>query len=126
MHLKKVNNKMNQNLSAISNYLTNLFRKTDDLAKLEKRVNEIIIDDIIKDFTLHRAYKEVSGKYYIYEVKEDDFEHIVEHLNPIQKIISPDLVIMAQKTSLECRILFRVNDNYKQTHPDIYFERQIK
>jgi hypothetical protein len=117
---------MNQNLSAISNYLTNLFKKTDQLEELEKRVNEMIMDEIIRDFTLHRTHKEITGRYYIYEVKEDDFEHIVEHLKAIQDIILPDLVVMAQKTSDECRIMFRVNEQEidKQKQKNIYFERK--
>ena len=115
---------MNQNLSAINKYLRNLFNKTDDLEKLEKKVNEMIIDEIMKDFTLHRAYKEVRDRYYVYEVKEDDFENIVEYLKPIQDILLPDLVIMAQKTSDECRIMFRVNEQVNKSNLGNYFERK--
>lgn len=119
---------MKQNLSAISNYLTNLFRKTNQLEELEKRVNEMIMDDIIKDFTLHKSHKEISGDYYVYEVKEDDFEHIVEYLKPIQDTILPDLVIMAQKTKDDCKILFKVNQRQTDERRNInyYFERRAK
>jgi hypothetical protein len=115
---------MKQTLSEINKYLTNLFKKTDDLEKLESRVNEMLIDDIIKDFTLHRAYKEKSGRYYIYEVQEDDFNHILAYLKPIQDIILPSMVIMAQKSADDYRILFRLNED-KTTCPSNYYERQI-
>ena len=117
---------MNQNLSAISNYLTNIFSKTDDLEKLEKRVNELVIDEIIKDFTVHRTYKQIEGKYFIYDVDEEDYNHIVEYIKPIQDILLPTIVIMAQKTTEEYRIFFRLNEEKKNINIDNYFERKSK
>jgi hypothetical protein len=112
---------MKQNLSAIKEYLTNIFKRTDDLEKLEAKINDIILDDLIKDFTLHRTYKEKFRNYYIYEVKEDDFSHILEYLKPIQDIIFPDLVVMAQKQNDEHRIIFRqANDSEKSIKFNYY------
>jgi len=101
---------MKQNLSIINEYLKNLFYKTNKLEELEKKVNELVVDEIMRDFTLHKPVKEVSGRYYVYQVKEDDYNHIVSHLKPIQKVLLPDMVVMAQKTSDECKILFRLTD----------------
>lgn len=88
--------------------LTLLFAKTDELEELSKRVDELLCDEIVKDFTLHRFYKEKDKGYFIYEVKKDDFEHILSYINEIQSVLSPDIFIMAQSNDKnEFKILFR-------------------
>lgn len=85
-----------------------IVKQTDELEELTKRVNEMLCDELIKDSSLHRVHKEVTQRYYIYEVHKDDFEHITNHLHLIQAIILPDMVVMAQTDEVEnFRILFR-------------------
>lgn len=81
--------------------------ETDQLEKLTQRVNELLCDELIKDCSLHRVHKETTQRYYIYEIHEEDYNHITNHLHLLQAIISPDMVVMAQSSKDEFRILFR-------------------
>lgn len=84
-----------------------IIKQTDELEQLSKRVNELMCDELIKDCSLHRTHREVTQRYYIYEIHKDDFDHIVEHLHLLQAVISPDMVVMAQSSDDEYRIMFR-------------------
>jgi hypothetical protein len=101
-------NKMLSNLPEIKKVLSMIFTKTDELEKLSERVNELLIDELVKDFTLHRYHKEITSRYFIYEVKQDDFEHITTYLPEIQRVILPDVVVMAQTDEVDnFRVIFR-------------------
>lgn len=100
--------KMLNYLPEIKKVFKLISNETDQLEKLSQRVNELLCDELIKDSSLHRVHKEVTQRYYIYEVHKDDFEHITNHLHLIQAIILPDMVVMAQTDEVEnFRILFR-------------------
>lgn len=94
-------------LPEIKKVLSIIFTKTNDLQELNKRVNEMLCDEIIKDCTLHRFSKETNTRYFIYEVKEDDYWHIVEHLNLIQTVLLPDMYVMAQSTKDQYRVMIK-------------------
>lgn len=95
-------------LPEIKKVLNSIYKETDELQKLNLKVNEFICDEIIKQSCLYKFHKEVSSRYFIYELKKDDYEHITEYLHLIQTIILPDLVIMAQTDDKDSyRILFR-------------------
>jgi hypothetical protein len=92
-------NKMLSNLPEIKKVLSMIFTKTDELEKLSERVNELFIDEIVKDFTLHRYHKEITSRYFIY---------ITNYLPEIQRVILPDMVIMAQTDEVDSfRVIFR-------------------
>lgn len=100
--------KMLNYLPEIKKVFKLISNETDQLEKLSQRVNELLCDELIKDSSLHRVHKEVTQRYYIYEVHKDDFEHITNHLHLIQAIILPDMVVMAQTDEVKnFRILFR-------------------
>lgn len=106
MKLKGIN-KMLHYLPEIKKVLSVIFTKTNDLEKLNKKVNELIVDEIMRDCTLHRYHKEETNRYFIYEVKEDDFNHITDHINLIQTILLPDMYVMAQSSNNEFRVMIK-------------------
>ena len=96
------------NLPEIKKVIKTISQETDELEKLTHRVNEIMCDEIIKDFTINRFKKDKNEVYFTYEVKSDDYFHIVDFLNEIQTIVSPDMVIMAQSNMVDnFKIMFR-------------------
>lgn len=84
-----------------------IVKQTNDLEELTKKVNEMLCDELIKDCSLHRVHKEVTQRYYIYEVDKEDYDHITDHLHLVQTVVSPDMVVMAQSSKDEYRIMFR-------------------
>jgi hypothetical protein len=81
--------------------------KTDDLKQLEEKVNEIVIDDLIKDCILHQARKQIDKGMFIYDVAEEDYRHITDHITLIQTTLLPDITIMACESKDDYRILFK-------------------
>lgn len=95
-------------LPEIKKVFKTIITKTDELEELNKKVDELMCDELVKDCCLNRFHKEESSRYFIYEVKQEDFDHITGHLDLIQKIITPHLVVMAQTDEVDSfRILFR-------------------
>lgn len=84
-----------------------IVKQTDDLEELTKRVNEMLCDELIKDCSLHRYHKEITNRYFLYELHKDDYNHIINHLHLLQAVISPDMVVMAQDSNDEYRVMFR-------------------
>lgn len=82
-------------------------KQTDELEKLTQRVNELYCDELIKDCSLHRVHKEVTERYYTYELHKDDYNHITDHLHLLQVLISPDMVVMAHSSNDEYKVMFR-------------------
>jgi predicted nuclease with TOPRIM domain len=94
-------------LPEIKKLLSNILKQTNDLEKLRKKLNELECDEMIKDFTLHRFDKEVEEKCFRYDVKQDDFYHITDHIHLIQRVITPELMITAQTNEVDSfRIIF--------------------
>lgn len=95
-------------LPEIKKVFTTIVKQTDDLERLNERVNELLCDEIIKDFTIRKYYKEKDKRYFVYEVQEEDFRHIINYIREIQQVLLPDILIMAQTDEVEnFRILFR-------------------
>lgn len=95
-------------LPEIKKLFTTIVKKTNDLERLNERVDELLCDEIIKDFTVRKYYKEKDKKYFIYELQEEDFKHIVNYIREIQDVLLPHIIIMAQTDDVEnFRILFR-------------------
>lgn len=94
-------------LPEIKKLLSNILKQTNDLQKLSVKLNELECDEMIKDFTLHRYNKEIKNNCYLYDVKEDDFYHITEHIHLIQRVIMPNMMITAQTNEVDSyRIVF--------------------
>jgi len=96
------------NLPELKKVINLIAKETDELKKLERRINEIVIDELMKDCTINKFDKEITETLYIYEVCEDDYNHIISYISPIQTVLSPDVVVMAQSSKDEYRVLFRV------------------
>ena len=95
-------------LPEIKKVLNLIISETDDLKRLERRVNEIVIEDMMKDCILHSAYKQTTETMYIFEVEKDDYDHITENINLVQKSLLPDITVMACSTDDNYRILFSI------------------
>jgi hypothetical protein len=84
--------------------------ETNELEILAKRVNEMLIDDLMKDLTLHRTPKISTADSFLYEVHKDDYEHICEYLVLIQNYLTPDVVVTLQNSNDDYRVIFKVID----------------
>jgi hypothetical protein len=96
------------NLPDLKKFVNLIAHETDELKRLEKRVNEIMIDEMIKDCILHNATKEIKESTFVYNVKRDDFNHIVANINLIQTSLLPDITVLAWETKDDHRVLFSV------------------
>jgi hypothetical protein len=116
---------MNKYLSELKNFLTLYKKKTDSLEELEKRVDTLIIEELMKDCTLHRTYLEVIEdtskdlKFFRYDVKKDDYDHITDNLWLVQRSL-PDNILVGGVSSKRIRddeddteyvIIFKVKGN---------------
>ena len=98
---------MNQ-LPELKKFIKLIVHETDELKRLEKRVNELMIDEVIKDCILHTAKKEITETSYIYNVNKKDFNHIVDHIHLIQTSLLPDITVMACQTKDSHRVFFSI------------------
>jgi hypothetical protein len=95
-------------LPEIINVFRSIVKKTDQLEELSQKVNDLLLDELMKDLTLHRFYKEKQNQMYVYEVNQDDFNHISEYICLVQNYVLPDIVVMLQCSNEEYRVMFRV------------------
>lgn len=90
---------MNKYLSELKKFLVNYKKQTDKLSDLEARVDELLVEELMKDCLIHRHEIETTtsaeSKYIKYFVKQDDFLHIVENLWLVQKSLPDDILIGA-------------------------------
>jgi hypothetical protein len=74
-------------------------KKTDSLEELEKRVDALIIEELMKDCTLHRTHLEIKEdvtenvKYFRYDVQDSDFYHISEYLHLVQWSLPGNILV---------------------------------
>ena len=95
-------------LPELKKFINLIAYETDELKRLEKRVNELMIDEMMKDCILHTALKETNESTFVYNVKKDDFNHIVDHISLIQTSLLPDITVMAWETKDAHKVLFSV------------------
>jgi hypothetical protein len=95
-------------LPEIINVFRSIVKKTDQLEELSQRVNDLLLDELMKDLTLHRFQMNKEKETYTYEVKEDDFKHISEHIYLVQNYVLPDIVVMLQSSQDQYKVMFRV------------------
>jgi hypothetical protein len=95
-------------LPELKKFVNLIAHETDELKRLEKRVNEIMIDEMIKDCILHNATKEIKQSTFVYNVNKKDFNHIVDHIHLIQTSLLPDITVMACQTKDSHRVFFSV------------------
>jgi hypothetical protein len=95
-------------LPELKKFVNLIAHETDELKRLEKRVNEIMIDEMIKDCILYPAKKEIKESTYTYHVNRKDYFHIVDHIHLIQTSLLPDITVMACQTKDFHKVLFSV------------------
>lgn len=95
-------------LPELKKFINLIAFETDELKRLEKRVNELMIDEIMKDCILHPAQKEITESTFIYNVSKRDFNHIIDHISLIQTSLLPDITVMACETKDCHKVLFSV------------------
>ena len=110
---------MKQEIIDIKKFISNLINKTNHLKDLENKLNELVTDEIIRDFTIYRYNKSKFNGFYVYDVKQEDYDHILNYISPIQQVIMPDLVIMASKSQDNYRIIFKGTEKWKNYRWDL-------
>jgi spore cortex formation protein SpoVR/YcgB (stage V sporulation) len=94
-------------LPEIKKVFSNILQRTNDLEDLAKRVDEILCDELIRECSLHRYHKQATQGVFSYEIHKDDYNHITKHLHLLQTVIAPDMVVTAQTTKDEYRVIFK-------------------
>jgi hypothetical protein len=101
------------NLPDIKTVFRKLKNKPDDIELLERRVDELIIHELMKESTLDKYFesKKVAQDVilYTYEISQRDYTHMMENIYLIQVSLPANFVIMGQEFNEECRVMFRIN-----------------
>jgi hypothetical protein len=90
---------MNKYLSELKGFLTSYKKQTDALLQLEARVDELLVEELMKECLLYRTEVEVVSsnevKWIKYHVVQDDYEHITEYLHLVQGSLPDDILVGA-------------------------------
>jgi hypothetical protein len=86
-------------LPTLKKFLVNYKTKTDALEELEKRVDDLLVQELIKDCTIYRTHLESiekqDHKLVRYEVHKDDYHHITENLWLVQNSLPANITVGA-------------------------------
>lgn len=97
-------------LKVLMNKWTN---KQDPVDILEKKVDEMIIHELMRESTLDKYFEEIrktpGSILYTYEVSQRDYTHIMENIYIIQVSLPTNFVIMGQEFGEDFKVMFRIN-----------------
>lgn len=97
-----------KHLPEILNVFRIIVSKTDQLEVFRQNVNELLLDELMKDLTLYRFQKEKLEDRFIYQVREDDFDHICEYIALVQNYIEPDIEVMLHNSQEDYKVMFKI------------------
>ena len=114
---------MKNYLSELKKFLLTYRLKTSELDKLEARVDDLIIEELMKDCLLHRSQHitqiEKDYKLVKYKVHKDDYNHISEYLHLVQYSLPSNILVgtnyvtrvFEDEPEEECLVIFKVKGN---------------
>lgn len=96
-------------LKVLMNKWTN---KHDPVDILEKKVDEMIIHELMRESTLDKYFEEITknpgSTLYTYEVSQRDYTHIMENIYLVQVSLPRNFTIMGQEFGEEYKVMFRI------------------
>jgi hypothetical protein len=101
------------NLPDIKTVFNKLRNKPDDIEVLERRVDELIIHELMKESTLDKYFEskkiDQDVTLYTYEISQRDYTHMMENIYLIQVSLPKNFIVMGQEFNEEYKVMFRIN-----------------